>query len=154
LGSDINFFLQTQPAVCSGRGEKISPLDLTNLPWVVLFNPGFGVPTPWAYKTYAANPQPGMDGKTFQWGKHAITLRNDLESPVFSKYVWISETKKWLQSQSLVLDSLMSGSGATVFALAKNEDDAKKLIFESRTRLGKETWMHAAKLLENSATLV
>ena len=144
LGSDINFFLQPLPAVCTGRGEKVSPLALKNLPWVVLINPGFGVPTPWAYKTYAQHPSKGTEGKTFEWEK-SVTLRNDLEPAVFSKYLWIAETKSWLQKNPLVLDSLMSGSGATVFALVHDEKDAKTLARQASEYLGSSTWIHVTR---------
>lgn len=147
MGSDINFFLQHQPAICSGRGEKVTPYPLKNLPWVVLINPGFGVPTPWAYKTYAQNPIQGEPGKTFDWGGEPITLRNDLEPAVFTKYIWIAETKKWLQNQPMVLDALMSGSGATVFALVEDEKSATQLISKAKEYLGEATWMCAAKLM-------
>ena len=53
LGSDVPFFLQNQPALATGRGEKIQPLDL--FPALrgkafLLIHPGFGISTPWAYQ--------------------------------------------------------------------------------------------------------
>lgn len=147
LGSDVPFFLYGQPAVCRGRGEKVEPVELRDLPWVLLLNPGFGVPTPWAYKSYASHPQKGEPGKSFNWGKTTVTLRNDLEPPVFSKYLWIAETKQWLRETGLCLDSLMSGSGATVFALIQDESVARQLIEKAREHLGPQTFLHAAPLL-------
>jgi len=79
----------------------------------LLVHPGFGVPTPWAYKTYAQNPQPGAPGRTFA----GVTLRNDLEPPAFGKYPWLPTVKAWFREQPEVLDALMSGSGSSVFAL-------------------------------------
>ena len=151
MGSDINFFLQHEPAICSGRGEKVCPHPLRNLPWALLINPGFGVSTPWAYKTYAQNPAQGEVGRTFEWGAGAppdsvVTLRNDLEPAVFSKYIWIAETKAWLQRQPMVLDALMSGSGATVFALVEDEKAAAKLTAQARDYLGHATWIQAVRL--------
>ena len=53
LGSDVPFFIYGRPAVCRGRGEIIEPTTLREAYQGLLVHPGFGVPTPWAYKTYA-----------------------------------------------------------------------------------------------------
>lgn len=150
LGSDVAFFLYHQPAVCRGRGEIVEPVEAKGLPWIVLINPGFGVPTPWAYKTFAAHPSTGEKGRTFPWIPGGITLRNDLEPAVFSKYLWIAEAKSWLQKSGLCLDSLMSGSGATVFALVEDGASAAKLVEAIREHFGTHVWTHAARLLERA----
>ena len=62
LGSDIPFFIYQTPAVCRGRGEIIEPVRLKEKYQGLLVHPGFGVSTPWAYKTYAQNPQQGRAG--------------------------------------------------------------------------------------------
>jgi 4-diphosphocytidyl-2-C-methyl-D-erythritol kinase len=123
LGSDIPFFIQSRPAVCRGRGEIIEPVTLAESIRGLLVHPGFGVSTPWAYKTYAQNPRPGEPGRSFA----GITLRNDLEPPAFSKYPWLPVVKKWFREQPEVLDSLMSGSGSSVFALTRTEEEAAGL---------------------------
>jgi 4-diphosphocytidyl-2-C-methyl-D-erythritol kinase len=56
LGSDIPFFIYGKPAICRGRGEIIEPVQLKGTYQGLLVHPGFGVSTPWAYKTYAQNP--------------------------------------------------------------------------------------------------
>jgi 4-diphosphocytidyl-2-C-methyl-D-erythritol kinase len=123
LGSDIPFFIYGRPAVCRGRGEIIEPVTLRDSYQGLLVHPGFGVSTPWAYKTYAQNPQPGTPGRTFP----DFTLRNDLEPPAFSKYAWLPVAKDWFRKQPETLDSLMSGSGSSVFALTASRDDALTL---------------------------
>jgi 4-diphosphocytidyl-2-C-methyl-D-erythritol kinase len=123
LGSDVPFFIFNTPAVCRGRGEIIEPIRLEGTYQGLLVHPGFGVSTPWAYKTYAQNPRPGTSGKTFD----DFTLRNDLEPPAFAKYPWLPVAKKWFQAQPEVLDALMSGSGSSVFALTGNEENAAAL---------------------------
>lgn len=147
LGSDVNFFLQSGPAICTGRGENIRPVSLSAQPWVLLANPGFGVPTPWAFKTYAAlGTKTGTPGHTLPWIDGGLTLRNDLEPAVFTKYLWIAEAKQWLQSQPMVIDSLMSGSGATVFALTETEADARLLLDSARTHFGPACWLQITRL--------
>lgn len=119
LGSDIPFFIyENKAAVCKGRGEIIEPTELKGKYQGLLVHPGFGVSTPWAYKTYAANPQRGVEGKQTADG---FILRNDLETSAFSKYLWLPAAKAWFQSQPEVYDSLMSGSGSSVFALTHDE---------------------------------
>ena len=61
----------------------------------LLIHPGFGVSTPWAYKTYAQNPAPARRAEAFA----DFTLRNDLEPPAFSKYPWLPTAKAWFQKQ-------------------------------------------------------
>jgi 4-diphosphocytidyl-2-C-methyl-D-erythritol kinase len=113
LGSDIPFFIHRTTAICRGRGEIIEPTRLGESYAGLLVHPGFGVPTPWAYRTYAQNPRSGTPGCTLA----NFTLRNDLEPPVFSKYPWLPAVKAWFQKQPEVIDALMSGSGSAVFAL-------------------------------------
>jgi 4-diphosphocytidyl-2-C-methyl-D-erythritol kinase len=123
LGSDVPFFIHGRPAVCRGRGEIIQPATLADSFRGLLVHPGFGVSTPWAYKTYAQNPQTGESGRSFG----AVTLRNDLEPPVFSKYLWLPSVKAWFREQPETLDALMSGSGSSVFALTRAESDVAPL---------------------------
>jgi 4-diphosphocytidyl-2-C-methyl-D-erythritol kinase len=123
LGSDIPFFIYRTPAVCRGRGELIEPIALTEKFEGLLVHPGFGVSTPWAYKTYAQNPSQGAPGRKFA----NFTLRNDLEPPAFSKCPWLPTAKNWFQKQPEVLDSLMSGSGSSVFALTSSTEAAGQL---------------------------
>jgi 4-diphosphocytidyl-2-C-methyl-D-erythritol kinase len=123
LGSDVPFFIYQTPAICRGRGERIEPVVLQQPLQGLLVHPGFGVSTPWAYKTYAQNPGQGSPGRTFA----DFTLRNDLEPPAFSKYPWLPTAKAWFQAQPEVLDSLMSGSGSSVFALTSTPEAAAHL---------------------------
>jgi 4-diphosphocytidyl-2-C-methyl-D-erythritol kinase len=123
LGSDIPFFIYRTAAICRGRGEIIEPTCLKEKLQGLLVHPGFGVSTPWAYKTYAQNPKPGVAGRKFA----DFTLRNDLEPPAFSKYPWLPTTKAWFQKQPDVLDALMSGSGSSVFALTESPEKTAAL---------------------------
>jgi len=123
LGSDIPFFIYGRPAICRGRGEIIEPVTLKERYQGLLAHPGFGVSTPWAYKTYAQNPRLGDAGRAFP----GVTLRNDLEPPAFGKYPWLPTVKQWFREQPEVLDALMSGSGSSVFALTGSTDASEQL---------------------------
>lgn len=123
LGSDVPFFIYRQTAICRGRGEIIEPVKLKDDYQGLLVHPGFGVSTPWAYKTYAQNPRQGEVGRAFV----DFTMRNDLEPPAFSKYPWLPTVKAWFRKQPEVLDALMSGSGSSVFALMGSKEAAASL---------------------------
>src|SRR5581483_1720181 len=59
LGSDINFFLQSKPALATGRGEKVvslEPFAALHGKAFLLIHPGFGIATPWAYQNLARFP--------------------------------------------------------------------------------------------------
>lgn len=152
LGSDINFFLEHGPALCRGRGEQVHRIQLKESLLILLINPGFGVPTPWAFQTYAKNPCRGTEsshGLDLADGRK-IHLRNDLEPAVFSKYLWLEEAKAWLANQEYVSASLMSGSGATVFAILKKDlssVDKENLNLQVKDYFGAEVWTHIVEVL-------
>ncbi len=59
LGSDVPFFLQDRPALATGRGEVITPLEpcaALRGAHLILAHPGFGISTPWAYGQLAQRP--------------------------------------------------------------------------------------------------
>jgi 4-diphosphocytidyl-2-C-methyl-D-erythritol kinase len=132
LGSDIPFFIYRQPAVCRGRGEIIEPVTLKGNYQGLLVYPGFGVSTPWAYKTYAQNPGRGEPGRA----DGDVILRNDLEPAAFSKYPWLPVAKSWFREQSEVLDALMSGSGSSIFALTGSSEATGRLQTRFRNDFG------------------
>ena len=57
LGSDINFFLGTPLAYCTGRGEKIAPIDAIFDFSALLLIPNISVPTKSVYENYLHSPE-------------------------------------------------------------------------------------------------
>jgi 4-diphosphocytidyl-2-C-methyl-D-erythritol kinase len=148
LGSDIAFFLDGGASLCTGRGEVTRPVHLDLRAHVLLLNPGFGVPTPLAYQTYAASPSRGREGRLdIPLDGAFFRLRNDLEPAVFSKYPWIAEAKAWCLRQADVLDALMSGSGASVFALLPDAEAAARAAAAARAHFGPKCWIQTPPLL-------
>lgn len=152
LGSDVPFFLQSSPARGTGRGEILEPLPLQSLPWAVLIHPGFGSPTAEAYRRYAANRQPGEEGKPVALnlpnGKtYELKPRNDLEPAVEEKFLWIRAARHWLAQQPGILTARMSGSGSTVFGLWSKEAEAKTVADRARHYFGDATWIRVTRLL-------
>jgi len=127
IGSDVPFFLYESAAHCKGRGEIVEPVKLKSKIRLALFKPAFGVPTAWAYVRWqgstglpaASNQRQERDGQTFV---------NDLERPVFEKFVFLARLKNWLLKQKEVSAALMSGSGSTVFAVLRAETVADDLV--------------------------
>ncbi len=139
LGSDIPFFFFRSSAICKGRGEIVEPLsNLPRLP-LLLIKPGFEVATPWAYKNWATSRE--VTGfhyapQKLDWGE----LANDLERPVFEKFVFLGLLKRWLMNQPEAVGALMSGSGSTVFAVLNTEESGSDLLSRARLEFGNEFW--------------
>lgn len=114
LGSDIPFFIRSQPAICRGRGEILEPIQELASAEILLVKPPFPISTPWAYQTWATSEKPGATLEQFHC---SIPLMNDLEAPVFSKYLVLPVLKNALRKHAGVSAALMSGSGSTIFAI-------------------------------------
>jgi 4-diphosphocytidyl-2-C-methyl-D-erythritol kinase len=134
LGSDVPFFLQSQPALATGRGEIIEPLApfpaLRGLS-LVLVHPGFGVSTAWAYQQLPRFPEAfrGQPGRGRQLVAALQTqdlvsalghFYNALEAPVLAKHPLLGLYQKFFREQG-ALAALMSGSGSSTFALVRPE---------------------------------
>jgi len=118
IGSDVPFFLHRCAAMVSGRGEIVTPCPFVHSLPLLLIKPPFGVPTPWAYQRWRDSreiPAVRYAPQEFAWG----TLVNDLERPVFEKYLFLAQLKMWLLAQAEVAGALLSGSGSTVFAVLR-----------------------------------
>jgi 4-diphosphocytidyl-2-C-methyl-D-erythritol kinase len=154
LGSDIPFFLQNQPALATGRGEKIQPLDF--FPALrdkafLLIHPGFGISTPWVYQKLARFPaalngQPGRAQKlvsllqTSDLKTSAGKFYNSLEAPAFEKYPVLALFQKFLRENGASV-ALMSGSGSTTFAMTENVNAAEMLAGKFKSKFGQNCWM-------------
>jgi 4-diphosphocytidyl-2-C-methyl-D-erythritol kinase len=139
LGSDVPFFLHGGPAICRGRGERVEPVKLdVSLP-LLLLKPPFPIPTPWAYSRWRdAREIPGVlyAPQKFPWG----VLVNDLERPVFEKYLPLAHLKMWLLDQPEVAGALLSGSGSTILAVLHEPALAGPALAErARSHFG-ELW--------------
>ena len=139
LGSDVPFFVYRSAAICRGRGERIEPTDFLHKLPLVLFKPSFPIPTPWAYQRWRDSRE--LEGvlynaQRFLWGE----LVNDLERPVFEKYLVLADLKTWLLAQPEVAGALLSGSGSTMFAVLRDSSTrADDLIDRARKNFG-ELW--------------
>lgn len=132
LGSDIPFFIRCKPALCRGRGERITPVDDVPPAKLLLLKPPFPVSTAWAYQAWKPSQSPS---RQFLGG---IELVNDLEFPVFQKYLIFPVIKAWLLEQEEVSAAMMTGSGSTLFAVLRK--DAGSLARRAKEKFGKTLW--------------
>ncbi len=153
LGSDVPFFLQDKPALATGRGEQVRTLgDFAALRGKAFFliHPGFGISTPWAYQNLARFPRalqgrPGRAEKLVAWLQAgdlkmaADEIHNSLEAPAFDKFPVLSLYQQFLREQGALV-ALMSGSGSTTFALAKNLAAAQELEEKFKSEFGGQGW--------------
>ncbi len=137
LGADIPFFLGDGPMWGEGTGTRLraAKVELTGFT-LLLICPRTTVSTAWAYDAWdralkeetlstrnALTPSPAED-KVFVSVSCFSCLFNSLESAVFPAYPGLREVKE----QCLRLGAagaLMSGSGASVFALFRDSGQAE-----------------------------
>jgi 4-diphosphocytidyl-2-C-methyl-D-erythritol kinase len=159
LGSDVPFFLQNRPALATGRGEKIQPLDF--FPALrgrafLLIHPGFGISTPWAYQNLARFPKAlnGKQGRAQElisklqsndWPAVADGFYNSLEAPALEKYPVLALFQEFLRANG-ALAALMSGSGSTTFAIVENVNAGESLVERFKSRFGSNCWTAAVEI--------
>lgn len=141
LGSDVPFFLFNEPCRCSGRGEIIHPeaaLERWSSP-VVLIKPNFSVSTPDAYKRWATSaPLKNIPYAPQEY--QGITFFNDLERPVFEKFIILAQLKHFLHKQQEVKVTMLSGSGSALFALCPTQEEALKLQTTLMETYSQQLW--------------
>jgi 4-diphosphocytidyl-2-C-methyl-D-erythritol kinase len=139
LGSDVPFFIYQSAAMIRGRGERVESVAFPHELPLLLIKPPFSVPTPWAYQRWSNSQHiPGIRyaEQEFSWG----ALVNDLERPVFEKYIFLADLKMWLLAQPEVAGALMSGSGSTVFAVLHDQNAANALGVRIAAEFGPDLW--------------
>jgi 4-diphosphocytidyl-2-C-methyl-D-erythritol kinase len=146
IGSDVPFFLFESAALCRGRGELVSPQKLPDALSLLLIKPQFGVPTSNAYAHWGSSAEiPEIRYEAQNYHEHIFI--NDLERPVFEKFVFLARIKTWLLGQPEVAIALMSGSGSTIFAVLKNSDDPRKLSERAKQELDPNLWTLACRTI-------
>ncbi len=124
LGADVPFFLKGGLCLASGIGEELTPLKLLPQTWLVLVYPGFGVATKEAYGRVRL---PFSD--THQVRRENVTgyLFNRFESLVFPDHAELLRLKQALLDAGAT-GALMSGSGSSVFGLAKSRAHGARIL--------------------------
>ena len=146
IGSDVPFFIFESAAMCRGRGELVTPLRLKDKLSLLLLKPQFGVSTAWAYTHWQGSLEiPGVSYAAQEFAGQ--TLLNDLERPVFEKFIFVAQLKMWLLEQPEVGAALMSGSGSTIFATLRENAEANVIAKRAKAELDPELWTAATHTL-------
>lgn len=128
LGSDVPFFISSKPALCEGRGEKLTELHPTCTPYAVIVAGKEHSNTAVAYRLLdewkEANSLYSVNLPDFNNFK-ASDIYNDFEAPISVACPSVKEHLAILKSFTPIACA-MSGSGSAVFALFETEADAIK----------------------------
>ncbi len=144
LGSDVTFFLTAPVAWCTGRGEIVTPLSMGRRLWLVLVRPPVELSTAAVYRkvTVPAPPQTGdeirqavTNGDVEEIGRR---LHNRLQPVAEQLCPEVAALRRRLEELKPV-GQLMSGSGASLFALCRNRAEADRLARGLRQGEGQES---------------
>jgi 4-diphosphocytidyl-2-C-methyl-D-erythritol kinase len=143
-GSDVPFFVFESTAICRGRGELVTPIQLPENLSILLLKPAFAVATEWAYSRWQDSRK--ISGIAYAAQQLADqTFINDLERPVFEKFVFLAQVKMWLLRQPEVGAALMSGSGSTMFAVMRSNTNVEDVAERAKSELDPELWTYACE---------
>jgi 4-diphosphocytidyl-2-C-methyl-D-erythritol kinase len=133
LGMDVPFFLRGGAALATGRGERLEPLEGATLA-LVLVNPRFplstaemyGRVTPAMYSDGAQARQMAGALASRRTGRVAASLYNGLERAARAAHPQIGQMQAALVAAG-ALGAAMSGSGPTVFGIARSWEQARQI---------------------------
>lgn len=172
LGSDCPLFLAKGPVIMRGRGERVEALPEEAAGRlrgrrVIVFKPGFGISTPWAYARLAAGAsssakatadQPGSympmaeaEARLAAWMADPAApvetmMLNNMEAPAFAKFVALPVLLEQLRSE-FGLAARMSGSGSACFAFLDDNHAIAPVVAAIRAAWGASAFVQEARLL-------
>lgn len=148
VSSDVPALLMAGPCVARGRGERVRPIHLPHLR-ILLYLPGFGVSTAWAYRrldalrrTGRALTTPPLSPKILRLllrrqesAGTARQLDNDFEPVVFRRHPVLGRVRKALLRAGCYAAAL-SGSGSTVYGLMADKTVCEQDPMAAMARAG------------------
>ncbi len=131
LGADIPYCILRGTALSEGIGEVLTPLPSIPMCWFLIVKPVFSISTKYAYENLHLSGEtrhPDIDGMVTAIRNEylpGITSRmgNVLEDVVIRDYPKITEIKEKMVAMG-AMNSLMSGSGSTVFGIYTSHEKA------------------------------
>lgn len=132
LGADIPYCIQGGTALSEGIGEILTPLPKMPDCYILIAKPPINVSTAFVYGNLKANElkeHPDIDGMIQAIHQQDLSgiasrLGNVLETVTIPAYPVISDIKKIMVEYG-AMQSLMSGSGPTVFGIFTEEQKAQ-----------------------------
>jgi 4-diphosphocytidyl-2-C-methyl-D-erythritol kinase len=161
LGSDVPFFFHGPTAWVTGRGETVQRIQIPALPaptamevwnaWILLVDPGIPISTAWVYAQYAQNmaarenPRSSRPPTPYSLDVERIARlvrrpHNDLEKVTLPAYPALTRIKKQLRRMGGT-SPRMSGSGASLFAIFFQKDQALRAASEIREQGLGRAWV-------------
>ena len=133
IGADVPYCIMGGTALSEGIGEVLTPLSGMPQCHILIAKPPINVSTKFVYENLHANEltwHPDIDGmvnaiKNSDLYGIASKMENVLETVTAKEYPVIEELKASMKENG-ALNSIMSGSGPTVFGLFDDESKAKK----------------------------
>lgn len=161
VGSDCALFLSPVPVVMRGRGEQVQPLPREAYSRirgmrVLIFKPGFSIPTPWAYGRLVAEAprgyvrSPAAEARLTSWTAKAGApadelLFNSMERAVFSKFPALPVMLEHLRDR-FGIAGRMSGSGSACFALLHEAMEPAPIESVIREAWGPSTFVMESRI--------
>jgi 4-diphosphocytidyl-2-C-methyl-D-erythritol kinase len=157
LGCDVPALVQGGAVCMEGLGEKVTPIPVVNGKdgwWLAVVNPGFSVSTRDVYSRYRSSltcEESAFNNIRFalkdgNLEKVARFLFNSLEETVFRKYPLIEILAEALKKAGAT-GVLLSGSGSSVFGLARDKQHAQSIIDHVQKELGSPVWSAIVRML-------
>ena len=164
LGCDVPAMVHGGVVCSEGLGEKISALEFGSPKrsdggsgdgwWLVLVNPGFSVSTADIYARCSSSltsdkiPLRSMVSALGEGDLEAVSgsLFNGLQGIVFAKYPLIEMIADGLVAAGAA-GAQVSGSGSTVFGLARDEQHARETAERLPEALGFSVWSDVASIV-------
>lgn len=135
IGADVPYCIEGGTQLSEGIGEILTRLKPAPQCYVLVAKPHVGVSTKYVYENLHVDTikrHPDIDGmlegvENNDIHEVAKTMENILENVTEKKYPVIKELKDIMLDEG-ALNSLMSGSGPTVFGLFEDEEKANKAL--------------------------
>ncbi len=154
IDSDVPFCVYSRTSRVSGKGEVVVPLNRLPKMWLILAKPGISVSTPRILHQISgkALEHPKIDNivngiQNSDYNQIAKNLGNSLESITTQNYPQIFTLEQRMRKYGAD-GSLMSGSGPTVFGMAKTHSRAQR-VYNSLSGFCSEVYLTQPLNIEN-----
>lgn len=135
LGADVPYCVLGKTAIAEGIGEILTPLPTPPSCYVIIAKPPVSVSTAFVYGNIRPDEitkRPDIDGmaeaiKNGDLYKMSSLLYNIMEDVTVPEYPIIADIKK-MMIENGALNSIMSGSGPTVFGIYDNLEKAENTM--------------------------
>ncbi len=150
IGADVPYCIMLGTALSEGIGELLTPLPPIPSCSILLVKPDISVSTKYVYENLHLNEKSlhpniqAMRNALDNADLHTLakSMDNILQTVTIKEYPIISEIKDKMKELG-ALNSLMSGSGPTVFGIYQNRELAKKALtyFKRHRHFGKQVFL-------------